>query len=75
VLEHAWFGESSSDAVGVKQYTPKSSPMIVTLPKPVRTALGGSEKLTTGAVHRAASEASISGKPDQAATLQRCTEA
>ena len=50
VLEHAWLGESSRDVVGVKQYTPKSSPMIVTLPEPVRTAFGESEKLTTGAV-------------------------
>jgi hypothetical protein len=33
----------------VKQYTPKLSPDIVTLPVPVRTALGGSEKLATGA--------------------------
>ena len=49
VLVHAWSDESSSDAVGVKQYTPKLSPDIVTLPVPVRTALGGSEKLAAGA--------------------------
>ena len=33
----------------MKQYTPKLSPDIVTLPVPVRTALGGSEKLAAGA--------------------------
>jgi hypothetical protein len=33
----------------VKQYTPKLSPDIVTLPVPVRTAFGGSEKLAAGA--------------------------
>jgi hypothetical protein len=32
----------------VKQYTPKLSPDIVTLPVPVRTAFGGSEKLAAG---------------------------
>ena len=49
VLVHAWSDESSSDPVGVKQYTPKLSPDIVTLPVPVRPALGGSEKLAAGA--------------------------
>jgi hypothetical protein len=66
VLAHAWFGESSRDAVGVKQYAPKSSPVIVTLPEPVRTALGGLEKLATGAAQPSCiREASISGKPGQ----------
>ena len=63
VLVHAWSDESSSDPVGVKQYTPKLSPDIVTLPVPVRTALGGSEKLATGAARASIRHSMHAGTP------------
>jgi hypothetical protein len=63
VLEHAWSDESSSDPVGVKQYTPKLSPDIVTLPVPVRTALGGSETLAAGAARESIRHNMHAGTP------------
>ncbi len=63
VLVHAWSDESSSDAVGVKQLTPKLSPDIVTLPVPVRTALGGSEKLAAGAARESIRHNMHAGTP------------
>ncbi len=63
VLLHAWSDESSSDPVGVKQYKPKLSPDIVTLPVPVRTAFGGSEKLAAGAARESIRHNMHAGTP------------
>ena len=47
----------------MKQYSPKLSPDIVTLPVPVRTAFGASEKLAAGAAREGIRHKMHAGTP------------